>query len=239
MENKTKYFDSEWDECAALSVQEEEFTRFRDKFILAQSPESKGAALDVGCGTGGLSLKLAQKFQRVVGIDISSEVLKAAAGRQINKNITFINADFREVIFKEESFDFICVAYIFHHYTPEEIKKGVQELSKLLKKGGALLIIDIFIPEKAGFMQRISGLALFTFYYLIQFIRMRGIIKGPATFLAFIKFLRNRKWQEHESKVKKLTYKQYCSTVSSCLNAYQIKRLLPLNQIYIYWLKKC
>lgn len=238
MYNKTKYFNSEWDEIADISAQEEEFTRFRDKFILSKSPEFRGCALDVGCGTGGLALKLAQKFKRVIGIDISPVVLKAAKGKQINKNIKFINADFREGIFKEKSFDFICAAYLFHHYNPEEIKNGIQEFSRLLKDGGALLIIDIFIPERASFPQKISGLAVFIFYYLSQFIRMQGIIKGPGTFLSFIKLLRNKRWQEHESKVKKLLYKDYCLIVSSCLENCQIKRLLPLNQIYIYWRKK-
>ncbi len=238
MENKTKYFNSQWDEIADISVQEEEFTRFRDKFILSKSPEFRGAALDVGCGTGGLSLKLAQKFKRVIGIDISPVVLKAANGKQINKNIKFINADFRDGVFKEKSFDFICAAYLFHHYNPKEIKNGIQEFSMLLKDGGALLIIDIFIPERVSFLQKISGLAVFIFYYLSQFIRMHGIIKGSGTFFSFIKLLRNKRWQEHESRVKKLTYKEYCSIVSSCLNNCQIKRLLPLNQIYIYWCKK-
>lgn len=237
MENKAQYFNSEWDEVADIYVQEEEFTRFRDKFILSKSPELRATALDVGCGTGGLSLKLAKKFKRVIGIDISSAVLKAATGKQISKNITFVNADFRGGIFKEKSFDFICAAYLFHHYSPEEIKTGVQEFSKLLKNGGALLIIDICRPERENFLQKICGLALFILYYLIQFIRMQGIIKGPGTFFSFIKLFRNKRWQEHESKVKKLAYKEYCAIVSTCLENCRIQKLLPLNQICIYWQK--
>ncbi len=238
MENKLKYFSYEWDEVADIYLQEEAFSRFRDEFILSKLPKARAFALDVGCGTGILTLKLAQKFKHVIGADISLVILKNAESKCSNKNIRFLNADFREGIFKEESFDFICAAYLFHHYNPEEIKNGIQELAKSLRDGGALLIIDIFRHEKTNFFQKLANLAFFVCYYLTQFIKMQGIIKGMSTFFCFIKLFRNKKWQEHEAKVEKMTFKEYCSLVSSCLDNYQIKRLLPFNQIYIYWLKR-
>ena len=54
--------------------------------------------LDLACGTGNMSIRFARDYKRVLGIDISGEMLKIARGKVSNKrkkNIEFIKSDIR------------------------------------------------------------------------------------------------------------------------------------------------
>lgn len=97
--------------------------------------------LDAGCGAGGLLDAIKQRGHNVAGMDISREMLSQAsrsAGNPDPKNTLFIQADLESVSFRDSSFDaVICVGVL--QYLQDD-KKGLQELTRILKPGGLAVI---------------------------------------------------------------------------------------------------
>lgn len=103
-------------------------------------PEKGMKVLDVGCGTGNFSIKLARLGCDVTGIDISERMLQLARrkSKQQGFNITFRNMDVCDLNFPDESFDAVfSMATIEFVAEPE---KAVNEMFRVAKKGAQILI---------------------------------------------------------------------------------------------------
>jgi len=96
--------------------------------------------LDIGCGTGNFSIKLAGMGCRVTGIDISDEMLEIARKKvkEQNLDIRFFNMDTYKLQFDNEYFDaaFSMAAFEFI----KEPEKAIDEIFRVVKKGGQVLI---------------------------------------------------------------------------------------------------
>jgi ubiquinone/menaquinone biosynthesis C-methylase UbiE len=103
-------------------------------------PQAGEKVLDVGCGTGNFSIKLAQKGCEVIGIDISKPMLEKAAKKadQLNLAINFKKADVLNLEFEDNHFDAVfsmaAVEFI------EDLKKAIQEMKRVVKPGGKILL---------------------------------------------------------------------------------------------------
>jgi len=93
--------------------------------------------LDVGCGDGDLCLRVKSKFKQIVGVDIAQNRIQRAKKR--DRDIHFSVADFDEILpFKKGVFDALtCIATFQYCFDPYRV---VMEFSRLLKKGGVLII---------------------------------------------------------------------------------------------------
>ncbi|MHC4069126.1 MAG: methyltransferase domain-containing protein [Planctomycetota bacterium] len=97
--------------------------------------------LEVGCGTGQLSnfLGVSQRF--AYGTDICLNSLKLGQQFKENNNlerVRFYQMNLFKPIFKEESFDVVICNGVLHH-TADPFA-GFQSISRLVKKGGHILI---------------------------------------------------------------------------------------------------
>ncbi|MFW5647886.1 MAG: class I SAM-dependent methyltransferase [Candidatus Alkaliphilus sp. MAG34] len=106
--------------------------------------------LDVGCGTGNFSIKLVEKGCRVVGIDISEEMLEKAREKAKLKNldIDFLNMDAYSMNFPDENFDGVFSMAAFEFFN--EPQKVYDEMYRVLKQNGYLLIGTINRQSKWG-----------------------------------------------------------------------------------------
>lgn len=107
------------------------------------APTSKIQILDVGCGIGGSSLYLADKFQaQVTGITLSPVQAKRATERALEAGLQektqFLVADALEMPFEPNSFDLVWSLESAEHF-PNKIK-FLQESYRVLKPGGTLLM---------------------------------------------------------------------------------------------------
>jgi demethylmenaquinone methyltransferase/2-methoxy-6-polyprenyl-1,4-benzoquinol methylase len=115
--------------------------------------KSNWKVLDIGCGTGALTLKAAQKGCSVVkGIDINPQMLEIAKRRIKDANLT-INIELEEMgvleLEKEESNSYHAVmsSLCFSELSEEELIYTIEEIKRILKPGGILLVADEVRPQ--------------------------------------------------------------------------------------------
>lgn len=94
--------------------------------------------LDVGCGTGLMSAKLARSGRRVAAVDLSAAMV-ARARRRYVLAADFIEADAEDLPFDDDAFDAVVNLISFHHYPDPQ--RAVAEFRRVLRRGGRLVLI--------------------------------------------------------------------------------------------------
>ncbi|MEN8153884.1 MAG: class I SAM-dependent methyltransferase [Acidobacteriota bacterium] len=96
--------------------------------------------LDLGCGYGRVSIRLADKAEKVVGIDISEDNIKLAKEFCIDKkNCKFFTMDAADLKFEDNIFDMvICVQNGISAFKVPSYKL-LEEADRVCKKGGVIL----------------------------------------------------------------------------------------------------
>jgi SAM-dependent methyltransferase len=98
----------------------------------------RGRALDVGCGLGAEAGHLALTGWQVAGIDLSHTALTRAAKE--HSEPAFLRADLRRLPFARHSFDAALDRGCFHYLSPADRPRYAQELRRVLRPGGRLLL---------------------------------------------------------------------------------------------------
>ena len=108
-------------------------------------PQGANRALDVGCGSGILSLQLADHVNHVVGLDISRSMIALAKAQQVKlkkNNVDFVVADLSNLPFKNGIFDFIAS---YNALRLRSVDLKVPGLCSLLRPGGRMVISESVI----------------------------------------------------------------------------------------------
>lgn len=93
--------------------------------------------LDAGCASGRDSRRLADKNLKVIGLDISPELIEIAKAG--NPDIDFVEGNFLALPFENGIFNGIWAhASLLHLEEISEVKKTLTEFNRVLKKGGVL-----------------------------------------------------------------------------------------------------
>jgi demethylmenaquinone methyltransferase / 2-methoxy-6-polyprenyl-1,4-benzoquinol methylase len=117
-------------------------TRVRDKLS-----SSSGRVLDVACGTGDLSLTLFEiTGAGVVGTDFCRPMLQIAAGKT-SGSIRFIEGDALDLPFRDGTFDVATIAFGLRNLS--NVESGLAELSRVLKPGGWVAVLEFSRPANA------------------------------------------------------------------------------------------
>ena len=124
--------------------------RIASKYI-----HSNHRILEIGCGTGTLSLLMAERGAHITAIDVSPGMLSEAELKAeeagLADAITFHRLDVTELSdhFEPHSFDVIVSTLAFSEFPPAVLQYALKQATQLLKPGGQLLIADEIIPESA------------------------------------------------------------------------------------------
>ncbi len=108
------------------------------------------SALDVCCGTGDLALELARRVGRsgsVVGCDFSEPMLDLArrkAERRGIPGVRFEYADALQLPYEDGSFDAVTVGFGVRNLA--DLDRGLAEMTRVLRPGGRLAILEITQP---------------------------------------------------------------------------------------------
>lgn len=128
-------------------------TRWREEAIEWMDFKPDNRILDLGCGTGAMTLQIAAKLNRsghIEGIDASGKMIQVAR-KHLNKTTLADRCHFQQALaeklpFGEESFDY-CFSSMFYHHLPIELKRqSMAEAYRVLKKGGIFVVLDIDRP---------------------------------------------------------------------------------------------
>jgi ubiquinone/menaquinone biosynthesis C-methylase UbiE len=99
-------------------------------------------ALDVGCGTGFLSLELAGRGYRVVGVDLAPTMLELARGKAVAQRLAvrFETADAENLPYPAASFDLVISRHVL--WTLPHPQAAIHDWLRVLRPGGRLAIVD-------------------------------------------------------------------------------------------------
>ena len=97
-----------------------------------------GRVLEVGCGNGKTAVALAKRGYRVTGMDFSQKAIDIC--RELILDADFVCASVLNIPFENGSFDGISAFHVLEHLTDEELVKASEELYRVMKNGGYLLV---------------------------------------------------------------------------------------------------
>lgn len=100
--------------------------------------EPNDIVLDIGCGNGALTLDLAKKVKKVIGIDLNKDNIRIARKNYSASNIEYLVGDVTKCLAEgkfEEKFDVIILSNVLEH-----VKKRVELLKKIKNLTPKILI---------------------------------------------------------------------------------------------------
>ncbi|MFI1698333.1 class I SAM-dependent methyltransferase [Streptomyces bobili] len=109
--------------------------RLRD--WLADRP---GDLLDLGCGTGSLSLLAAERGHRVTGVDLSPAMVEQARTKLAGRDAVFLVGDAAAPPVGEERFDTVLVRHVL--WTLPDPGRALRLWRDLLRPGGRLVLVE-------------------------------------------------------------------------------------------------
>ena len=149
-----------------------------------------GVGLDVGCGSGALTIACARRNPRArfVGIDrwgkeyasFSKTLCEENAAAEGVSNVEFRQGDAVKLDFPDESFDAVTSNYVYHNIPSRDRQAILLETLRVLKKGGTFALHDIFSKSKYGDMEAFAEKLRAMGYQRVEFIdTTNGIFMSP------------------------------------------------------------
>ena len=137
--------------------------------------------LDIGCGTGSLTLRAAVKGATVTGIDINTGMLEIAQKR-VNEagfpeKVVLRDMGVAEIDTEpDESYDVVMSGLCFSELSFDEQTYALNEIYRLLKPNGLLLIADEVVPK--NIFKRIINLIIRIPLIIITYILTQNTTKA-------------------------------------------------------------
>ena len=130
--------------------------KWRKKVVEIVGKNNPKQILDIATGTGDLALMMANlNPDRIVGLDISTGMLAVGkekiAKANLSEKIEMIVGDSEDMPFENDTFDAITVSFGVRNFA--NLDKGLQEIARVLKPTGVLVILETSNPTKFPFKQ--------------------------------------------------------------------------------------
>ena len=138
------------------------------EFALTYLNVGEPRILDVACGTGDMIRCMEKRLEkrglsgRFYGLDCSERMLEIARKKVPFAELKIGNAE--EIPFPNESFDLVSVAFGLRNFSDRE--KAIEEIHRVLKAGGILLILE--------FSRNESPLGKFAWFYTKSVVPLIG-----------------------------------------------------------------
>ncbi|MFQ5736667.1 MAG: methyltransferase domain-containing protein [Thermodesulfobacteriota bacterium] len=150
----------------------------RMKMLLGElKPGSR--VLEVGCGTGLLTVEAVKTKARIFTLDVSYELLDLARKKKGAGKAAFSCASAYELGFRDGSFDYVIGMSVLHHL---DMDKALSEFSRVLKDGGRLIFSEPNMLNPHIFAER--------FFF-------REYFHNSPDETAFVRFLLKRKMTQY------------------------------------------
>ncbi|MCD8027331.1 MAG: class I SAM-dependent methyltransferase [Erysipelotrichaceae bacterium] len=148
--------------------------------------DGNGTLLEVGCGSGPLSIRAALTWPqtKVVGIDYWGKMWdyskalceKNAASEGVASQCIFQKGDANKLDFADESFDAVISNYVYHNIMGSDVHELIMESLRVLKKGGVFAINDAMKPKLYGDMEAFAQKLRDMGYQEVQLVNMSELV---------------------------------------------------------------
>jgi len=124
--------------------------RWRKNVVSYLIPEKPKKILDIATGTADLAIELTKtNAEEIVGLDISPGMLEIGkqkvTSKGMDKVIKMVIGDSEKLDYNDAYFDAITVAFGVRNF--ENLDKGLQEINRVLRPGGNLVILETAVPK--------------------------------------------------------------------------------------------
>jgi len=137
---------------AALSVGGE--AHFRQLALQGLTIHSDTQVLDLCCGSGQTTQFLVKFSQNVTGLDASPKSLQRA---RLNVPLaSYVEAFAEEMPFADNLFDVVHTSVALHEMQPQQLRKIINEVYRVLKPGGVFTLVDFHAPTNPIFWPGVS-----------------------------------------------------------------------------------
>src|SRR5206468_7571522 len=114
---------------------------------------------DLGCGTGQVAAALAPFVRRVIAIDGSVAMLRAARRRLHDRtNVELRHGHLESIPINDGQLDAATLMLVVHH-VPEP-PRAIGEVARVLKPGGRLIMVDILPHDRESYRRRMGHIWL-------------------------------------------------------------------------------
>ena len=122
------------------------FGQVLSQLIRLASPKPTDACVDLGAGTGFVTVALAPRVSSVLAVDISPAMAGSLAERAARvglANVDVVVSDLREFQLRPASVDLVVSSYALHHLMDADKRALVTQAARWLRPGGRLVIADM------------------------------------------------------------------------------------------------
>lgn len=132
-----------YDPVIARTMREKQFRGVMLRRVEADLPEG-GTVLDVGSGTGTFVLALKQRRPdtKVIGVDGDEEILGLAQAKPGADGVEWKEGLAQKLPLPDRSTDVVTTSLVIHHLLPEDKRRALAEMKRVLKPGGHLHVAD-------------------------------------------------------------------------------------------------
>jgi demethylmenaquinone methyltransferase/2-methoxy-6-polyprenyl-1,4-benzoquinol methylase len=123
---------------------------WKNRLVKLAGAQPGQTALDVCCGTGDITFRLARNGAQAKGLDFTAAMLAVARQRPASGSThapEFIQGDAMSLPFAADSFDVVTVGYGLRNLARWE--SGLDEMIRVARPGGRVLVLDFGKPDNA------------------------------------------------------------------------------------------
>lgn len=130
---------------------------WRKKALSLLKKDNPKKILDIATGTADVAILAANILspEKIVGIDISDGMLelgrKKIANLNLQDTIELLQGDSEAIQFNDDSFDAVTVSFGVRNF--QHLEKGLNEIKRVLRKGGKIVILEFSRPSMPGIQQ--------------------------------------------------------------------------------------
>ncbi len=123
--------------------------RLKNELIRAADIGPGHAVLDVGCGTGTLTMMIrrAQPDAKIVGLDGDPRVLQIARGKSPDSAIEWDRGLASQLPYGDDEFDRVVSSLVIHHLDTATKRAAFDDAYRVLKPGGIMCVLDFCKPQ--------------------------------------------------------------------------------------------
>lgn len=140
---------------------------FKPKLIEQAGIQPGMKILDLGCGTGTLTLMIKESYPSVhiTGLDVDAQILKIAREKGRGTDIQWDEGFASSLPYPDAQFDRVLTSLVIHHLSTSDKRQAFREAFRILKPTGELHVLDFGTPHSpltrfmATYMRRLEEVA--------------------------------------------------------------------------------